>query len=171
MLIRVSEIPAEGLSIQGVDVLPEPFHDSSWRLLRLSLFVEKDDGDVFVRGRLEASVPQVCGRCLERFPLRVEPRIDARFAPKPQPGREDVELASDDLEIDFYADDMLNLAQFVETETTLELPMKPLCREDCRGLCPVCGGNRNLVECACAVKLPDQRFAVLKDLAARLSSK
>ncbi|PYM08593.1 MAG: hypothetical protein DMD82_02215 [Candidatus Rokuibacteriota bacterium] len=171
MLIRVSEIPAEGLSIQGVDVLPEPYHDSSWRLLRLSLFVEKDDADVFVRGQVEASVPQVCGRCLERFPLRVELPIDARFAPKRVPGKEDVELASDDLEIDFYADDMLNLAQVVETETTLELPMKPLCREGCRGLCPVCGGNRNLVECACAVKPSDLRFAVLKDLAARLPSK
>jgi uncharacterized protein len=52
----------------------------------------------------------------------------------------------------------------VETETTLALPMKPLCRDDCRGLCPVCGGNRNLVACACAQRTPDPRLAVLKDL-------
>src|SRR5207247_7832995 len=155
----------------GVHDLPQLNHAVSWLLLRLSLFVDKDDADFFVRGQVEASVPQVCGRCLERFPLRVELPIDARFAPKRVPGKEDVELASDDLEIDFYADDMLNLAQVVETETTLELPMKPLCREGCRGLCPACGGNRNLVECACAVNPSDLRFAVLKDLAARLPSK
>lgn len=170
MMIRVSDIPEEGLSIQGAAALPEPFSDPAWELVDLSLFIEKDDSDVIVRGRIAARVPQVCGRCLERFPVRVEPDVDARVAPRPA-GKEEIELASDDLELDFYTDDLLNLAQLVETETTLDLPMKPLCREDCRGLCPVCGGNRNLVACQCGVKPPDPRFAVLKDLADRLSSK
>ncbi len=170
MMIRVSEIPQEGLSIEGAEARPAPFHDPAWRLEGLSLFIEKEGTDVLVRGRIAASVPQVCGRCLERFPVRVETEIDTRLAPRPQARREEIELASDDLEMDFYTDDLLNVAQLVETETTLELPMKPLCREECRGLCPVCGGNRNVVECRCEVNPPDPRFAVLKDLAARLSS-
>ncbi len=171
MIIRVSEIPQEGLSVEGVEVLPEPFRDRSWRLEALSLFLERDEADVLVRGRIAAIVPQVCGRCLDPFPVRVEPRVDARFAPRPARGREEVELASDDLELDFYAEDLLNLAQLVETETTLDLPMKALCRQDCRGFCPVCGSNRNVVDCTCGAKPPDPRFAVLKDLAARLSSR
>lgn len=168
MMIRVAEIPEEGLSVQGAAALPQPFSDAAWELDDLSLFVEKDEADVLVRGHITATVPQVCGRCLERFPLRVEARVDARVAPRPA-AREEIELATDDLELDFYAEDLLNLSQLVETETTLELPMKPLCRADCRGLCPVCGGNRNLVACQCDVKPPDPRFAVLKDLADRLS--
>jgi len=170
MLIRVSEIPDEGLSIEGPDALPEPFHDRSWRLEELSLFVQRDDRDVLVRGRIAVSVPQVCGRCLERFPIRVAPEVDARFSPRPERGQEQLELGSDDLELDFYTDDSLDLVQLVETETSLELPMKPLCRADCRGLCPTCGANRNLVECTCAVRPPDPRFTILKDLAGRLSS-
>ena len=169
MVIRVSEIPDDGLSIEGADRLPEPFRDHSWRLEKLALLVERDDRDVVVRGRIAVSVPQVCGRCLERFPTRVAPAVDARFSPRPERGKEPIELGSDDLELDFYTDDSLDLAQLVETETTLALPMKPLCRTDCRGLCPTCGGNRNVVECACAGRAPDPRFAVLKDLAGRLS--
>jgi uncharacterized protein len=170
MMIRVSEIPDEGLLIEGPERLPEPFGDPSWRLTELSLLVEREGTDVSVRGRLAAEVPLACGRCLERFPVRVATAVDTRFVPRPAGGREELELGSEDLELDFYADDLLNLTQLVETETTLQLPMKPLCREDCRGLCPVCGGNRNLVDCGCEVKFPDPRMAVLKDLAARLSS-
>jgi len=54
-----------------------------------------------------------------------------------------------------------------ETETTLALPMKPLCREGCRGLCPVCGGNRNITACACETPALDSRWAALKDWAER----
>lgn len=171
MMIRVSEIPDGGFFLEGPAAVPEPFRDPSWRLEELSLFIERDEVDVLVRGRIAASVPQVCGRCVERVPIRVEARVDTRVAPRPPGGHEEVELGSDDLEIDFYADDLFDVAQFIETETTLELPMKPLCREGCRGLCPVCGGNRNLVECACEARPPDPRFAALKDLASRLSSR
>jgi uncharacterized protein len=80
----------------------------------------------------------------------------------------DVELGSDDLDLDFYDHDELNLDSLIETETTLALPMKPLCREDCRGLCPVCGGNRNVTPCTCEGRAPDPRLAVLRDLADRM---
>ena len=78
------------------------------------------------------------------------------------------ELASDDLETDVYAHDQLDLGALVETETTLALPMKPLCREDCRGLCSVCGGNRNVTACACPEPASASRWAPLKGLADRL---
>src|SRR5207237_3692282 len=122
MVIRVSEIPDDGLSVEGADKLPEPFHDRSWRLEELALLVERDDRDVVVRGRIAVSVPQVCGRCLERFPTRVAPAVDARFSPRPERGKEPIELGSDDLELDFYTDDSLDLAQLVNTEGTLSLP-------------------------------------------------
>ena len=170
MIIRVSEIPEEGLSIEGVAEFPHPFHDPAWVLEGLSLLVEKDGDDVLVRGRMRARVPQTCGRCLEPFPFDVVAQVDTRYCPRPARG-EEVELAPDDLEVDFYADDLLEVDRLLQTETELGLPMKPLCRQDCRGLCPVCGGNRNVTPCVCEVRLPDPRLAALKDLAERLSTR
>jgi uncharacterized protein len=171
MIIKVSEISDDGLTIEGTEALPAPFQDRSWTLQALSLRLEREDLDVLVTGVIRARVPQVCGRCLEPSPIDVSATVDTRFIPRPQRRKEDVELGSDDLEVDFYTDDSLDLGTLVETETTLALPMKPLCREDCRGLCPVCGGNRNLVDCRCEVRAPDPRLSVLKDLAARLQSR
>lgn len=168
MIIRVSDLPADGLTIEDKAALAAPFGDPAWRLDRLRLHVELDGRDVLVRGALGATVPQVCGRCLEPFQAEVDAAIDVRLVPRPATG-DRVELAPDDLDTDFYADDQLNLATLVEAETTLALPMKPLCRADCQGLCRACGGNRNLVRCDCAERPPDPRLAALKDLAARLS--
>lgn len=171
MIIRVAEIPDEGLQIEGPEAFPQPFQDPNWRLDDVSLMIEKDADAVFVRGRLAARVPQQCGRCLEPYTATVEPEIDARFVPSPRRRGEEVELGADDLETDVYDNGVVDLNTLLETETTLLLPMKPLCRDDCRGLCPVCGGNRNLTACRCEVRVLDPRWAPLKLLAERMSNK
>jgi uncharacterized protein len=167
MLIRVSDIQEEGLTVDDVAAIGA-FSDPAWRLDAVSLRVERDERDVLVSGEVRATVPQTCGRCLEPFPAGVRAAVDVRLIPRPATA-DNVELASDDLDVDFYQNDQLDLSGLVEAETMLALPMKPLCRDDCRGLCPVCGGNRNAVACACGERAPDPRLAVLKDLAARLS--
>ncbi len=172
MIIRVSEIAEEGLRIEGTKAFPHPFLDSSWRLDALSLFLEKDGDEVLVGGHLVALIPQLCGRCLETFTYRVVAEVDTRFAPRPSRMRDEkVELTADDLEVDFYDQDLLDLNQLIQTEAMLGLPMKPLCHASCRGLCPVCGGNRNTNPCACEVRLADPRLAPLKSLAERFSSR
>lgn len=167
MVIRVSEIPEEGLQIEGVEEFPRPFQDPAWTLTDVSLKVDKDGDTVFVTGRLAARVPQTCGRCLESYAVTVAPVVDARFVPAPQGRGEERELGADDLETDVYAHGLLDLTALVETETTLGLPMKPLCREDCRGLCPICGSNRNVTACTCEVNAPDPRWAALRAWAER----
>jgi uncharacterized protein len=167
MMIRVSELEEEGLSVTDPRALDPTFSDPSWRLEAIGLRVQPDGADVVVQGPLTATVPQTCGRCLEAFPARVDVQVDVRLMPRPVTG-DSVQLGADDLDVDFYVDDQLDLNRVVETETTLALPMKPLCREDCRGLCPACGSNRNLVACACASLPPDPRLAALGDLATRL---
>lgn len=166
MIIRVSELEEQGLRIDDVAALAPALSDPAWQLERADLLVEADGSDVFVRGAVAATVPQTCSRCLETFPARIDVPIDVRLVPKP-PAGDSVELGADDLDVDFYADDQLDLGHVVETETTLALPMKALCRTDCRGLCPVCGANRNVVSCSCPTRLPDPRLAALRDLAAR----
>src|SRR5207244_13627268 len=106
------------------------------------------------------------GRCLEPLPADVRAAVDVRLIPRPATA-DNVELAPDDLDVDFYQNDELDLGALVEAETTLALPMKPLCRDDCRGLCPVCGGNRNLIACECQERVVDPRLAVLKQFIAR----
>ena len=169
MLIRVSEIPEEGIQVDGAEAFPHPFADQSWTLEAVSLHVRKEGEVVFVTGRLQARVPLTCGRCLEAYQIVVTPAVDARFVPNPQGRVEEHELAADDLETDVYDHDSLDLGLLVETETTLGLPMKPLCSERCRGLCPVCGGNRNATACTCEDTSSDPRWAPLKKLAERLS--
>lgn len=168
MIVRVSDIPEQGLQIDSVEALPRPFADPSWTLEDLALLVRKDGDDVLVEGRLVARVPQVCGRCLEPYQLTLEPAVSARFVPGAA-AKGEQELAADDLETDVYDHDQLDLARLVETETQLGLPMKPLCRDGCRGLCPVCGGNRNVAACGCPDTAADVRWAPLKKLAERLS--
>jgi uncharacterized protein len=170
MIIRVAEIPEEGLQVEGPGAFPpHPFQDPAWVLDDVSLTVEKDGEAVFVKGRLVARVPQQCGRCLEPYAVTVTPEVDARFVPSPRRRGEEVELGADDLETDVYDNGVLDLTTLLETETTLLLPMKPLCREDCHGLCPICGTNRNVSNCRCAVNIDDLRWAPLKSWAARLS--
>jgi uncharacterized protein len=166
MIIRVSDIEGDGLLIANPGEIVAPFSDRSWRLNDVRLHVSRDGDDVVVVGEIGASVPLTCGRCVEEFRVDVHPAVDVRYLPRPAL-TDDVQLGSDDLDLDFYANDELNLATLIETETTLALPMKPLCRPDCQGLCPVCGGNRNVVQCACPSRPPDTRLAALKDLAAR----
>ena len=169
MLVRVSEIPEEGLQIKGASSFSRPFLDPAWRLDDVVLRVEKEGPTVLVRGRLAARVPLICGRCLDPFQVMVEPVVDARFVPNPSGREEESELEAEALETDVYARDVLDLTVVLETETTLGLPMKPLCRETCRGLCPICGGNRNVTSCACEERRPDPRWVPLKGWAERLS--
>ncbi len=167
MIIRVADILDEGLTIANASEFVAPFADRAWRLEGVRLHLTRDGDDVLVEGEVAASVPVTCGRCLEEFPVAVRAPVDVRYLPRPAVS-DDVELGADDLDLDFYDNGELNLAALVETETTLALPMKPLCRPDCRGLCPVCGGNRNVTACSCTARPPDPRLAVLKTLADRL---
>jgi uncharacterized protein len=169
MIVLISEIPEDGIVIETSEAFPRPFADPAWRLEGVHLTVRKEGEDVLVQGGLEARVPQTCSRCLETFHVTVAPPVDARFVPAPSGRGEERELAADDLETDVYSGNALDLASLVETETTLALPMKPLCAEECRGLCPICGANKNTTACNCTVKAPDPRWAALQGLADRLA--
>ena len=163
MIIRVSELEAEGLSVDDVGQVASVFSDRSWRMDQVHIQVQPDGADVRVHGRLSATVPQTCGRCLEVFPARVDARVDVRVVPRPATA-DSVELGADDLDVDFYQDDQLDLGRVLETETTLALPMRALCREDCRGLCATCGANRNVTGCRCEPRGIDPRLAPLEAL-------
>jgi uncharacterized protein len=164
MQIRVSDIPDEGLQVLDPAALGAIYPDPAWTLDAVSLLVERRSQTVAVTGSFEATAHQACGRCLEPLATQVAPEVDLQLMPQPSVRQGDTELGQDDLEVDFYQGDLLDLGSLLRSETDLALPMKPLCRPDCRGLCPVCGGNKNVTECRCDARGPDPRLAPLEAL-------
>jgi len=164
MIVRISEIPDEGLQVESPGDLGPVFPDEGWSLDSVDLHIERQGSDVVVTGRFRATVRLQCGRCLEPLVTRVSPDVDLHLVPVPSVRHEHVELTPDDLELDFHQGDTLDVAGLLRSETDLALPMKPLCRPDCRGLCPVCGVNRNVTACACEARGLDPRLAPLEAL-------
>ena len=75
------------------------------------------------------------------------------------------ELAEEDVDISYYRDDQIDLTELLREQFYLAVPMKPLCREDCRGLCPSCGTNRNTGTCQCQpAETVDERLAPLRKI-------
>ena len=131
----------------------------------LDLLVRKDGAKYRLAGRLDAGLDIECGRCLEPFRLAVGVDIDLLYLPATANSVDgDIRVEEPDLNTGYYRDDQIDLGQLVQEQFQLALPMKPLCGDDCRGLCVVCGGNRNRVTCQCAETWEDPRFAGLKRL-------
>jgi uncharacterized protein len=127
--------------------------------------LRKDDPRFMLSGRLQARLQMSCGRCLEPFTLPIDAQVDLTYVPHPEQAADDeVELSQDDLTTAFYRDQTLDLADMVREQFYLALPMRPLCREDCKGLCPQCGTNLNQGTCACDVRWEDPRLASLRTL-------
>ena len=85
-------------------------------------------------------------------------------------GEGDVEVADDDLSTAFYENDEIDLGALMHEQFVLSLPMKPLCSEGCKGLCPVCGTNLNKGTCDCKPVWEDPRFAALRELKTKTES-
>jgi uncharacterized protein len=132
----------------------------------LDATASRDKGKVRIAGRVTTTLELACSRCVETFPVPVDATFDLLYLPvteAPKAG-EEVEVGDEDINTAFYSDGVIDLADLVHEQIYLALPMKPLCREDCQGLCPVCGVNRNTTACTCEPRWEDPRLAGLKAL-------
>lgn len=168
MLIRVSEIPEEGLRLRRAEELGGVFREEGWSLDDVDLTIHQQAGQVTVVGRFRATARVLCSRCLEVLTPAVALEVDLLLQPCPTGRQEEVELGVEDLEVDFYRGDVLDVGELLRSETHLALPMKPLCRPGCLGLCPTCGANRNLGGCGCPGRQPDPRWARLREFRPRV---
>ena len=135
------------------------------RPVALAFDIFKDKAHFRLVGQVRTTLDQPCSRCLEPFSLPVEASFDLRYQPHAaNTGEGEREIEEDDLSTAFYEDDTIDLGQLMREQFFLALPMKPLCRDDCRGLCPMCGTNLNRGTCACTRAWEDPRLAVLKTL-------
>ena len=143
--------------------------DEAYRVaapVELSMDVEKAEPGVFrVQGRATTRLSLECGRCLDAMEVPVDARFELRYVPdEHNRGEDEREVAEDDLTTAFYHEGTLDVVDMLREQFQLALPMKPLCAEACRGLCPECGANLNRADCGCEPRWVDPRLEPLKAL-------
>jgi uncharacterized protein len=172
--INIKAIPETGLEVE-IDLGPEWF--ARWRAedpglefadARITgrVLLEKHGRDILVRGRLAGQLELACSRCLESFVAPATTDFDLILVPGPAlADAEEEELSRTDLDLDYYTRQLVDLERLLREQIILMMPLKPLCDETCKGLCPHCGANLNRQTCRCqaeAVNSPMASLAKLK---------
>lgn len=173
MLLDLNKLHGSGEHVER-SFPPAAFdpQDDDYRVVapvEVALDVTKAGPDTFgVTGRLTATLEMTCSRCVEPFAVPVDASFDLRYVPHVEnTGEGEREVGEDDLATAFHRDGVLDLIDLLREQFVLALPMKPLCRDTCRGLCPHCGTNLNTTQCDCAPAWEDPRLAPLKSLLTR----
>ena len=120
---------------------------------------------VELSGDLRVTIEVSCSRCLQPVVLPLNADFDEKFVPAVSwRSEEQHELSEEDLNLSVFDGESVELDEVVREEILLAVPGHVLCSEDCQGLCPICGINRNLGSCQCETKETDSRWQGLKDL-------
>lgn len=123
-------------------------------------------GEVRIRGRVSTELAAECDRCLNEVQMAIDAPLDLFYRPASDlDEEEEVEIDAGEAEIAFYEGNGIELEQVIAEQILLLLPMQFVCRESCKGICPVCGNDRNQAECKCEDAPKDDRWSALKDLA------
>jgi uncharacterized protein len=153
MVIRLSEIE-DGVVLKGkIDTSQlegAKYEEFSFLTpVDYEIVVRMCEDSVRLEGSIGCSLSLVCGRCLDVFPFSIQTSLDVGLMKKIPVPETELELAKEDLEVYYYEGDEIDINPLVYEEVLLNMPIKPLCREDCKGLCTVCGKNNNIEECHC----------------------
>ena len=173
MRIVVEELPGAGRRLAGQVDLELPAGEGAVALavrepVQYELDVSKLGSTVSIEGKLGTLVEAACSRCAERVEITIDRNFKAVFVTS-DTGETDraVELDADDLDLDYYRGGVIDGLRLLAEQILLEVPMKVLCAEECKGLCVRCGANLNVTDCDCETEI-DPRWASLKGLADQL---
>lgn len=171
--INLKTIPETGLAV-AIDLGPEWFarwHEEDPGLefagARITglVHLSKHGHDILVRGSLSGQLELACSRCLEPFAAPAAIDFDLLLAPGPaNAAAAEEELSPDDLDLDYYTGEIVDLESLLREQIILMLPLKPLCDESCKGLCSHCGANLKRDTCSCPTDAVDSPFARLAKL-------
>jgi len=170
MKVNIHAIGEEGLDlsdeISGQELGLDPNEFEVEGACHLSIRVRKLGHGFHVRGSARTTIVQTCGRCLARAPQTVAPEFSMVYEPAggTSPTIES-DVTSRDLGVTFFEGTELDLSPEIRQAVLLALPLKPLCRETCKGLCPTCGANLNDGPCACAPHADAPAATTLEGLA------
>jgi uncharacterized protein len=125
--------------------------------------------DIRLNGELSARLEVACARCLEPVDLAVARSFDLLYRPQgADAGKAELSVTDTEAEIGYYQGDGLLLEDAIREQVLLAVPLKSICREDCKGLCPHCGKNLNGDQCSCAEPIEDPRWSALKEIRKKL---
>ena len=126
------------------------------------------DNTCNLKGEVEARLNLKCGRCLKEFVFPLKAVFSLVFArmddDTDEEMQEEREMAAEEAGMIPFTGEELDLCEAVQEQVIMALPVRPLCREDCQGLCPVCGADRNEESCTCAENMVDPRWKALAGL-------
>ena len=132
-------------------------------------------GEYVADGHSKVTMDLNCSRCLDPYPFAIPSEFHVRFRPRPEGSgeeNEEVEIAgAEELDVEFYSDRTVPLRDLALEQVQLSIPMKPLCDENCLGLCPKCGANRSRERCNCEESVTDERWGALRGIREELSKK
>jgi uncharacterized protein len=183
MRVRVDEIPDSGRLLHlhwGEDrfqhFLPpdDPLTIHFQRPVIVDLELENRPDHIRVQGSIRAEFRLVCHRCLESYPWRLEQPVDVILVqPKKSEDQDDQDSDRNEEELDyeFFDGEEIDVDLMIAGQIFLALPLKALCSEECKGICPRCGANLNLEPCRCAGKQVESPFAALQAIKKRLPGK
>ena len=125
--------------------------------------------DIRVAGEFSTRVELPCARCLEPVSCDVSKKFDLLYRPQgSDAGKEELSVTAAEADVGYYQGEGLLLEDVLREQVLLAIPLKTICREDCKGLCPHCGKNLNVDPCNCAEPMEDPRWSALKDIREKL---
>jgi len=173
--LQLQEIPfQEEFSAEALELGSELRQAAPAKASGRAALVEEHDGarripDIRVVGKVSTRLEMRCARCLEPVFKDVNSSFDLVYRPQGADKKPDESSISEaETEIGFYQGDGLLLEDVVKEQLLLAVPLRVVCREECKGLCPLCGRNRNLEPCNCSSQPPDPRWAALEEIKNKL---
>jgi uncharacterized protein len=133
--------------------------------LDVHLVYYRSGPELFFSGHFSGAFTGHCGRCLEEFHFSLDQRFDFVLTPDPKRSSHGAaELHRDELGLSYYSSEEVDMAPLIAEQVILALPTRPLCSENCRGLCGHCGANLNSEACNCADVDGNPRMALFRRL-------
>lgn len=127
-------------------------------------------GEIRIEGKLNVTMGATCDRCLEAATFVIENGFDLVYMPAEESTSSEKEVDEAAIEVGFYEGNGIELNDIFREVVLLALPMQLVCNEGCKGICPVCGENRNQRSCACQPPSGDDRWNQLQKLRAEIGS-
>ncbi|GMT46551.1 MAG: hypothetical protein IEMM0007_0117 [bacterium] len=165
MKIIVSGIEEHGIDLNFSERLSRNSLLESIGPVNAHLRIDRRGEEIRIEGNIQGRVALQCSRCLVNFRKELSLNINLLYHPAAEVANEETyEVSRDEINIGFYSNDELDITQVIREQLILNLPMKALCDETCKGLCPVCGADMNLQRCECRYESVDPRLKSLKKL-------
>ena len=169
MRIEIDKLEELGGRISKIYELDElPLGETDVRLVapvEIGGQVRRNRDELELRGELQTEVEIACGRCLNPVRLTIQAKFDERFVPSVNwRDEEHHELKPEDLNLAVFDGEAIEIDELVREQILLAVPGHVLCRDDCKGLCPACGADRNTDSCRCEEKQIDPRWEKLREL-------